>query len=76
MNYCLKCHSIYEKAGTCNCYASTQWPVVVPIQPVFPLGDTTACPKCGSCGGYHVPGHCPTTTIGTFMPFDETLGGR
>ena len=23
MNYCLKCRSIYEKAGTCNCFASS-----------------------------------------------------
>jgi hypothetical protein len=33
MNYCTKCHSIYAKPGTCNCYAETQPAVVQPWQP-------------------------------------------
>lgn len=45
MNYCTECKSLYEKPGTCNCYATVAKPVqpqpapyvpYVPYTPTYP----------------------------------------
>jgi hypothetical protein len=46
MNFCTECKSLYEKPGTCNCYATVAKPVqpqpvapsvpYVPYTPVYP----------------------------------------
>ena len=37
MNYCTKCSSYYQKAGTCNCYAEGGEPTFVPIPQPNPI---------------------------------------
>ncbi|KKK66639.1 hypothetical protein LCGC14_2962060, partial [marine sediment metagenome] len=56
MNFCTKCKSFYEKAGTCNCFA---WDGTVSYMQV-------ACSGCGKIPCDHSGTACPplvTTTI-------------
>jgi hypothetical protein len=41
MNFCTRCASMYEKPGTCNCFAGTQ-PAIVPTVPIYPQSPTIA----------------------------------
>jgi hypothetical protein len=42
MNYCTKCESMYQKPGTCNCFAATQPAITITPQPYDP--NSTAQP--------------------------------
>ena len=59
MNYCTRCGSLYQNAGTCNCYATQQpitpTPAIYPIYPVYPVNPWPP---------YTVPAWPPTITWG------------
>lgn len=57
MNYCTKCESFYQKAGTCNCFAGTQPAQITPWRPV---DGTTTTPFPS-----YTPWIYPTVTWGT-----------
>lgn len=71
MNYCMKCQSLYNTPGTCNCYAALPFPrYPQPSLPVPGTGDpwppirwTGGCPACaqsGVCGCYRPERGSPT----------------
>ena len=74
MNYCTKCQSLYEKPGTCNCYAVGGVRVTYPTSP-YQL-DTTAAPWCPNCHGYHT-GPCQrwTTCSSVSISYEEMQRG-
>jgi hypothetical protein len=67
MNYCTVCKSLYERPGTCNCYAG-----VTPGYPYYPYSYYPTWPYSPywtyTIGDYTTCGQLPEGNATTIMP--------